>query len=135
MALTPDGRTLLLAETPAQRITAWSVGPDGSLNDRRVWAALDTARPDGIALDAAGALWLASPGTGELLRVAEGGRVLDSRVVPGPGSPSTCLLGGADGRELYVSVPPSHDRDECLASRGARIYLDRVAVPAADWAG
>jgi sugar lactone lactonase YvrE len=134
MALTPDGRTLLLAETPAQRITAFTVEDGGTLGDRRVWAALETARPDGISLDAQGAVWLASPGTGELLRVAEGGRVLDARTLPGPGSPSTCVLGGADGRELYVSVPPSHDRDECLASRGARIYVDRVAVPAAAWA-
>jgi sugar lactone lactonase YvrE len=135
MELTPDGRTLLLAETPAQRITAFTVGPDGSLADRRVWAQLDAARPDGITLDADGALWLASPGTGELLRVAEGGRVLEHRTLPGPGSPSTCVLGGGDGRELYVSVPTSHDRDECVASRGARIYVDRVDVPVAGRTG
>ena len=135
MVLTPDERTLLLAETPVQRITAFDVAPDGTLSGRRVWAALEAARPDGISLDAAGALWLASPGTAELLRVAEGGRVLEVRTLPRPGSPSTCVLGGRDGRELYVSVPTSHDRDECLAGRGARIYVDRVDVPGAQWAG
>ena len=136
MALSPDGRTLLLAETPAQRITAFTVDPaDGSLSGRRVWAELGAARPDGISLDVAGALWLASPGTGELLRVAEGGEVLERRTLPGPGSPSTCVLGGADGRDLYVSVPTSHDRAECLASRGARIYVGRVDVPSSEMVG
>ena len=131
MALTPDGSTLLLAETPAQRITAFRVRPDGRLTDRRVFAALESARPDGISLDAEGAVWLASPGTCELLRVAEGGRILEHRTLPGPGSPSTCLLGGDDGRDLFVSVPTSHDSTECLQSRGARIYAGRVDVPAA----
>jgi sugar lactone lactonase YvrE len=131
MALTPDGTTLLLAETPAQRITAFTVGRGGDLTERRIFAELDSARPDGISLDAEGAVWLASPGTSELLRVAVGGAVLEHRTLPGPGSPSTCVLGGPDGRELYVSVPTSHLADECLASRGARIYVDRVDVPAA----
>jgi sugar lactone lactonase YvrE len=131
MALTPDGKTLLLAETPAQRITAFTVGEGGALHDRRVFAALEAARPDGISLDAQGAVWLASPGTGEILRVAEGGHVLECRTLPGPGSPSTLVLGGSDGRDLYVSVPTSHDAAECLKSRGARIYVDRVDVPAA----
>ena len=131
MALTPDGNTLLLAETPAQRITAFTVGEGGALSDRRVFAALEAARPDGISLDASGAVWLASPGTGEILRVAEGGRVLEQRTLPGPGSPSALVLGGPDGRDLYVSVPTSHDAAECLSSRGARIYVDRVDVPAA----
>lgn len=131
MALTPDGTTLLLAETPAQRITAFTIAADGTLHDRRVYAAFETARPDGISLDAEGAVWLASPATAEVLRVAEGGRVMEHRTLPGPGSPSTCVLGGADGRDLYVSVPTSHDAAECLSSRGARIYVDRVNVPAA----
>jgi sugar lactone lactonase YvrE len=61
MALTPDGNTLLLAETPAQRISAFTVGESGALSDRRVFAALEAARPDGISLDASGAVWLASP--------------------------------------------------------------------------
>ena len=131
MALTPDGSTLLLAETPAQRITAFTVASDGTLTDRRVFAALESARPDGISLDADGAVWLASPGTGELLRVAEGGQVLEHRTLPGPGSPSTCVLGGLDGRDLFVSVPTSHEAAECLQSKGARIYAGRVDVPAA----
>ena len=131
MALTPDGSTLLLAETPAQRITAFTVVADGTLTDRRVFAALETARPDGISLDVEGAVWLASPGTGELLRVGEGGRILEHRTVPGPGSPSTCVLGGEDGRDLFVSVPTSHHAAECLQSRGARIYAGRVDAPAA----
>jgi sugar lactone lactonase YvrE len=131
MALTADGATLLLAETSAQRITAFSVQAHGTLSSRRVFAQLESARPDGISLDAEGAVWLASPGTGEILRVADGGRVLERRTLPGPGSPSTLVLGGTDGRELYVSVPTSHDAAECRKSKGARIYVDRVDVPAA----
>ena len=62
MVVTPDGRTLLVAETPAERITAFTVADDGSLSDRRVFAHLDGARPDGIALDASGAVWVAVAG-------------------------------------------------------------------------
>jgi len=128
MALTADGRTLLVAETPQSRITAFAVGADGSLSGRRVWADLGDARPDGISLDAAGALWVASPATAEILRVAEGA-VLSVESAPG-GMAQACVLGGADGRTLFVCSSPSHDEEESLRDLGGRLYARRVEVPA-----
>jgi sugar lactone lactonase YvrE len=134
MAVTPDGRTLLLAETPAERITAFTINTnggddDGALSDRRVFAALDGARPDGIALDAEGAVWVASPGTGELLRVAEGGAVLGGGPAP-HGMAQACALGGPDGRTLFACCSPSHDPVEAAEGRSV-IAATRVEVPAA----
>jgi sugar lactone lactonase YvrE len=111
------GDTLLLAETPACRITAFTIGADGSLHDRRVWADLGEARPDGIALDDEGGLWVASPGTGELFRVEEGGRVTD-RLDPPGGMAQACALG--DG-VLYVCSTATHDEAEALATRTGRV--------------
>ena len=129
MAVTPDGRTLLLAETPAERLTAFTISNDGSLTDRRVFAALDGVRPDGIALDADGAVWVASPGTGELLRVAEGGAVLAGGAAP-LGMAQACALGGPDGRTLFACCSPSHDPVEASERRSV-ITATRVEVPAA----
>lgn len=117
MALTADGSTLLVAETPAERITAFSVDAEGSLHDRRVWADLGGARPDGISLDADGGLWVASPGTGELLRVFEGGRVTDRLDAP-QGQAQGCLV---VGDLLYACSTPTHDLAEALALRAGRI--------------
>ncbi len=129
MALTDDGRTLLVAETPQSRITAFTVASDGTLSGRRVWAELGDARPDGISLDAAGALWVASPGTGELLRVAEG-EVLSVEPAPG-GMAQACVLGGSDGHTLFVGRSPTHDEQESGRARRGRFYARPVDVPAA----
>jgi sugar lactone lactonase YvrE len=131
MVVTPDGTALIVAETPAERLTAFTINADGSLRDRRLWAALTGAqaeapRPDGLTLDAEGAIWVASPGTGELLRVAEGGRILDGGRAP-RGAAQACALGGPDGRTLYVCSSLSHEPDD---RRGA-ILATRVEVPAA----
>ena len=77
MALTPDGKTLIVAESYANRLTAFSVRPDGTLADRRVWAALGDSNPDGIALDASGAVWVSDVPHKSCTRVREGGEVLD----------------------------------------------------------
>jgi len=104
MALTPDGRTLLVAESYGKRITAFDVGADGSLAGRRVWARFEEkgVAPDGICLDADGAVWMASPVSREVLRVREGGAIVQRF---GTGEQATaCALGGDDGRTLYVTV-------------------------------
>ena len=75
--ITPDGTRLLVAETFAYRISEFRLDSHGRLQSRRVWAELGEATPDGICLDSDGALWVASPGTRELLRVSVGGTVLD----------------------------------------------------------
>lgn len=100
--ITPDGRTLVVAETLGHRLTAFDVAADGGLSRRRVWAALGDVFPDGICLDAEGAIWVTDARGPDLLRVREGGGV-DRRVPVGAGRHAfACMLGGADRRTLYV---------------------------------
>src|SRR5581483_8817165 len=98
MVITGDGRTLIVAETMGRRLTAFDIGADGSLSGRRVWAEV-SGFPDGICIDAEGAVWVASPPTSEFLRIAEGGGVLDRVPVPGKWAVACAL--SADGRTLY----------------------------------
>ncbi len=102
MTLTPDGRTLLVAESYAEGVTAFDVADDGALSGRRVWAATPGEHPDGICLDAEGALWIADVGHGHCLRVAEGGEVLET--VDLDRGAFDCVLGAAaDGTpRLFV---------------------------------
>lgn len=100
MVVTADGRTLIIAETVARRLTAFDAGADGTLSGRRAWATLDVF-PDGICLDAEGAVWVASPVTGECVRVREGGEVTHRVKTQAKGA-YACMLGGADRRTLYV---------------------------------
>jgi sugar lactone lactonase YvrE len=130
--ITPDDRTLVVGESFASRLTAFDKAPDGTLSRRRVFAALEGgAIPDGIALDAEGAIWVASPTTGECLRVHEGGRV--SRRVRGTGLAYACALGGPDRKTLFVCTAETHDPDECVARRTGRIEVVAVDVPGAGW--
>ena len=78
MAVSPDGSTLIVAESYGQRLSAFDIAPDGSLGGRRVWADLDGDAPDGICLDAEGAVWYASVPGRHCRRVEEGGRVLET---------------------------------------------------------
>lgn len=129
--LTPDGRTLIVAETFGQRLTAFEVATDGKLSNRRVWAQFsERVVPDGICLDAEGAVWIASPVTREVVRVKEGGE-LTHRIAT-EDEAIACALGGDDGRSLFVStgsvfVTPG----QSLASRTGKIWQTRVEVPAA----
>lgn len=98
--VTPDGATLIVAETLGRRLTAFDIGADGALANRRTWADLGQRIPDGICLDAEGAVWFATPGATECVRVAEGGRVL---AVVDTGQPCfACMLGGDDGASLFM---------------------------------
>ena len=131
MVITPDGGTLIVAETYAARLTAFSIGPDGSLTDRRVWAALPGKAPDGICLDAEGMVWVASPPTREVLRVREGGEVT-ARVEVEDNHAIACMLGGPHRRTLFVltgRVPLSEKRARNNPS--GRIETVEVDVPGA----
>jgi len=125
--ITPDGRTLLVAETFAHRIAAFGLDDRGRMTSRRIWAELGTATPDGICLDAEGALWIASPGSGELLRVAQGGAVLARCETIG--TPYACMLGGADRRTLFVCTAETDDPKQALALASGRIEQVRVETP------
>jgi sugar lactone lactonase YvrE len=132
MVITPDERTLIVAESFAARLTAFEIAGDGSLSKRRVFAALEGgAVPDGIALDAEGAVWVASPLSGECLRVHEGGRV--SRRLRGSALPYACALGGPDRKTLFVCTAETHDPDECAAKRTGKIEVTTVDVAGAGW--
>ena len=126
MLLSPDGRTLLLAETSAERITAFTVADDGSLTDRRKFEELSGIRPDGLALDRSGSVWAASPGTAEVVQFDAGGRLRVRWPAPG-GMSQGCALGGADGRTLFVACSPTHDEAESRARAGT-IMSTQVAV-------
>ena len=76
--ITPDGKTLILGETLAGVLTAFDIGPNGDLSNRRVWASTQPAIPDGICLDTAGAIWVANPIAPQCVRIAEGGQVLET---------------------------------------------------------
>ena len=76
MAVTADNATLIVAESYAEQLTAYDIGDDGTLTHRRVWAATPGDHPDGICLDADGAVWFADVGNRHCLRVREGGEVL-----------------------------------------------------------
>src|ERR1700677_3416662 len=91
--ITPDGKTLVVGETFASRMTAFDVAPDGTLSNRRLWAQLpETAVPDGCCLDVEGAIWVASPTTNDVIRLKEGGEVLE-RITADQGC-FACMLGG-----------------------------------------
>jgi len=126
-AITPDGRTLIVAETLGMRLTAFDIDGAGDLSERRVWAAGADYSPDGICLDAEGAVWVANARAAECLRVTEGGDVLDR--VCTSGTAYSCALGGADGRTLWVATAPpaAATRDQGGAGR---IEFARVDVPA-----
>lgn len=132
MALTADGRTLLVAESHASRITAFTVADDGSLLHRRVWAEVAESAPDGVCLDADGALWFADVPNTRCVRVAEGGEVL--QVVDLDRGGFSCALGGADGRTLFV-VANRWGGDGIEAGEpGGVVFTTEVAVPGAAWA-
>jgi sugar lactone lactonase YvrE len=136
MVLADGGRTLLVAETFAARITAFERASDGSLSNRRVWAAFATEEfatvldavesrcplPDGMAIDAEGAVWIGDAGGRAALRVEQGGRILE-RVETGELTPYAVALGGQDRRTLFIcaSAPlfagdPSTEHRSCLMS-------------------
>jgi sugar lactone lactonase YvrE len=136
-----DG-VLVVAETFGARLTAFDVADDGGLARRRSWArfaeppattdvgeavgALPVA-PDGICADADGAIWVADALHGRLLRVAEGGEILEE--LPTGTGVYACMLGGEDGRTLYACAAPSFAEHERRPVREAQLLATRVDVP------
>ena len=135
MVITPDGQTLIVAESHAARLTAFDIEPDGSLSHRRVWAQFEdrgdygaTAgqiTPDGICLDAQGAVWVASPNTHEVLRVNEGAQITFR--LPLPAIPLACMLGGEGRRTLFLATTESLDPTD----RTARGRIETIQVDVA----
>ena len=99
--ITPDGGTLIVGETFANCLTAFDVAEDGGLSNRRLWAEMEGGVPDGICLDAEGAIWVADPRGKRVIRYAEGGRVLDE-IGFGDRGAYACMLGGPERRHLFI---------------------------------
>ncbi|MGB7544404.1 MAG: SMP-30/gluconolactonase/LRE family protein [Methanothrix sp.] len=131
MVITPDGRTLIVGETLGHRLTAFDIQEDGSLRNRRVWAQLPSSvGPDGICLDAEGAVWCANPeGKDSVVRVREGGEITD-RINVGTNAYAV-MLGGPDRRHLFICVSDSHDPAEIQRNPSASFKFVEVDVPGA----
>jgi sugar lactone lactonase YvrE len=141
MVILPGG-VLVVAETFAGRLTAFDIGEDGGLSGRRVWAQFGETpqsedvgevvqrlevTPDGICADAEGAIWVADALHNRVIRVQEGGRILDE--IPTGTGVFACMLGGDDGRTLYLCAAPSFPEHERRPVREAQLLAVEVEVP------
>lgn len=132
MVITPDGKTLVVGETLAGRLSAFDIGEDGTLANRREWASTWPRVPDGICLDAEGAIWIANPVAPECARIAEGGKVLE--VIETDGLPCyACMLGGPEGRHLFMLVAPSSDSGHAAKKPRGRVLVTEVGSGRAGW--
>lgn len=140
--ITDDGQTLLVAETFVARISAFDRAPDGSLSNRRTWAAFSdepftstieacasgVPLPDGMALDAEGAMWIGDAAGSGALRVAPGGEILD-KVPSGDHAVFAVALGGADRRTLFMCSARPYGQGDPTSEHVARLLSCRVDVP------
>jgi sugar lactone lactonase YvrE len=125
--ITPDGKTLIVGETLGACLTAFDIDDEGFLSGRRVWADIRPRVPDGICLDANGAIWVANPIAPECALIAEGGKVLE---VIDTGDPCyACMLGGDDGRTLFMLTAPTSLAHEAAATAKGKLLIATVDTP------
>ncbi|MBT5153778.1 MAG: hypothetical protein HOM44_06795 [Gammaproteobacteria bacterium] len=122
--ITPDEKTLIVGESFGARLTAFDIQPDGSLINRREWAKIDGAVPDGICLDEAGGIWVASPVSNEVLRIIEGGEVTDRVKIENQAY--ACMLGGQDGKTLFIMTSRSSHPAQCKTEKSAAVEFVTV---------
>lgn len=128
MVISPDGATLVVAETFGLRLSALAIGADGRLSNRQEWAPVAPRLPDGICLDASGAVWIANPAAPECALIAPGGEVLE--VIDGLGQNCyACMLGGPEGKHLFMLSAPS---DPAKAPLG-KVLVAEVDAGRAGW--
>jgi sugar lactone lactonase YvrE len=142
MVILPGGGVLVVAETFAGRLAAFDIGEDGELRNRRVWAQFGETpqtedvgeavqrlqvAPDGICADAEGAIWVADALHERVIRVREGGAIVDE--IPTGTGVFACMLGGDDGRTLFLCTAPSFPEHERRPVREAQLLAVRVDVP------
>lgn len=126
-----QGKTLVIGETFANRLAAFDIAHDGSLSKRRVYAELGEGTPDGCCLDQQNGIWVASFGTGEFLRVLDGGEITHRIKTEGDRRAVACVLGGDDGRTLFCLTFDGHLDDIKAMKRAGRIETVRVAAASA----
>lgn len=131
MAVTPDNATLILAESHANQLTAFDIAADGSLCNRRVWADLD-GYPDGICLDAEGAVWYADVPNKHCVRVREGGEVLQTVTVDR--GCFACMLGGADRQTLFIAAAQWRGFEHMVSDiRTGQVLSVEAPAPGIGW--
>ena len=136
MAVTPDNATLIVAESHGNRLTAFDIAADGSLSGRRVWADLGRGVPDGICIDADGAVWYADVPNKRCVRVREGGEVLQAIDLDRGGF--ACMLGGADDRTLFMVAAEWRGMEqaaEVMQEKTGQVLAAPAPAPAAGWPG
>lgn len=126
--LTDKGRTLVVAETWAGRLTAFARSEDGRLSDRRLFAYLGERQPDGLCVDAEGGVWAGCYNTGEFLRILDGGRITDR--IAFDGHAVSCCLGGRGGDSLFLTTCSATLEDMLAGKRLAKVHVTDVDVPA-----
>src|SRR5258708_30425072 len=132
MAVTSDNSTLIVAESYGNQRTVFAIEADGSLSHRRVWAQTGTDHPDGICLDAEGALWYADVGNKHCVRVREGGEVLQT--IKLDRGCFACMLGGADSKTLFMVATEWKSAENMTdGSRTGQILTVRAPAPHAGW--
>jgi sugar lactone lactonase YvrE len=133
MAITPDNATLIIAESHGKKLSAFDIANDGSLSNRRVWAALD-GYPDGICIDAENAVWYADVPNKRCVRVREGGEVLQT--VELDRGCFACMLGGEDKRTLFLIVTEwrgMENMSEVARERTGRVLAIEAPAPGVGW--
>lgn len=132
VAVTPDNSTLLLAESYANRLTAFDIAGDGSLSHRRVWADLGNGCPDGICIDADSAVWYADVPNQRCVRVREGGEVLQTITVDR--GCFACALGGVDRRTLFLMAATwSGPSSLTSGERTGQVLTVEAPAPGVGW--
>lgn len=131
MVITPDGSMLIVGETLGGRLSAFDIGADGTLSGRREYASTWPRVPDGICLDATGAVWIANPLAPECALIAPGGEVLE---VIQTGLPCyACMLGGPEGKHLFMLVAPSSDATAAARAPLGKVLVAEVKASRAGW--
>lgn len=131
MAVTPDNATLIVAESYGERLTGFDIAADGSLSNQRVWASLPGGHPDGICLDAAGAVWYADVPAKRCVRVREGGEVLQT--IGLDRGCFACALGGTDKRTLFMMAAEFSRAGNMAGTRTGEVLTAEVSTPGAGW--
>jgi sugar lactone lactonase YvrE len=132
MLVTPDDSTLIVAESYANRLTAFDIAADGGLSNRRVWADLQDGVPDGICLDAENAVWYGDVPNRRCVRVREGGEVLQT--IDLDRGCFACALGGADRKTLFmVATKWSGAENMFEGPRTGQVLTVRAPSPGVGW--
>jgi sugar lactone lactonase YvrE len=128
MVITPNGETLIVADSMKSCLHAYTLGSDGALSDHRIFADIPNSTPDGICLDGENGVWVTTHN--HVYRVVEGGQITDE-IDMGSTDATACMLGGEELRTLLITASDSHDRSVILDNPSGRLFTAQVKVAGA----